>query len=291
MRLQNPYLRGAGWVRQITEPASKEEAMTAATYDASMVRVYADEGGFGIDRLDPGGATTYGITIIDARKYAAEFGWIVRREVTVQDMRVMPKWFAAKVYERHYAAPMRYNDLPAGFDYSVFDAAINSGVGRAPIWAAKAIGISDKSIDTIVKQSNATIDKVSMIQKYWAVRLAFLHGLGTWSHFGGGWGRRCAQGEAAAVKMWMIVGAAMSSAAVQTNMKVEANKAKTKSKQATTAGAGTGAGTAASPTIDHASMGGKIMLGLLIAAGIALVIYFIRKAIVNNQRATAYAAA
>jgi hypothetical protein len=39
------------------------------------------------------------------------------------------------------------------------------------------------------------------------------------------------------------------------------------------------------------SMGGKIAIGILIAAGIVLAVYFIRKAIVHQQRADAYAAA
>lgn len=269
--------------------------MTAATYDAAMVRVYADEGGFGIDPVDPGGATTYGITIVDARKYAAEFGWIVGRQVTVADMKAMPKWFAAKVYERHYAAPMRYNDLPAGFDYSVLDAAINSGVGRAPVWAGKALGITAKSINDVVAPANAANDKVSVIQKYWAVRLAFLHSLRTWEHFKGGWGRRCAQGEAAAVRMWLFVGAALPAADVKAKLQAEGAKASTKAKQAGTGAASTSVASAspATPVIDtaHMTMGGKVMLGIMIAAGIALVVYFVRLAIIHNQRAAAYAAA
>ena len=127
--------------------------MTASTYAGSMERVFADEGTFTNDRLDPGGATNYGITIIDARKYAAEFGWIVGRDVTVADMKVMPKWFAAKVYERHYARPIRYDELPAGFDYSALDAEINSGFGRVLPWASKALGRAVKSIDEMVTLS------------------------------------------------------------------------------------------------------------------------------------------
>lgn len=267
--------------------------MTAATYDAAMVRVYADEGGFGIDPVDPGGATTYGITIIDARKYAAEFGWIAGRQVTVEDMRAMPKWFAAKVYERHYAAPMRYNDLPAGFDYSVLDAAINSGVGRAPVWAGKALGISAKSINDVVAPAVAANDKVSLIQKYWAIRLSFLHGLGTWSHFGPGWGRRCAQGEAAAVRMWLLIGAALSGSAATAKMNQEATKASTKSKQTGTAAGTAGTATASTPAIDtsHFTLGGKIALGIAIVGLIVLVIYLVRQAIIHKQRADAYATA
>ena len=267
--------------------------MSAATYDAAMVRVFADEGGYTNDPKDPGGATNWGITIFDARKY-----W--NPNATDADVKAMPKDVAAAIYRSHYAEPIRYNDLPAGFDYSVFDAGINSGVGRAIPWASKAIGIDSKVLNDIVVQSNATVDKVSMIQKYWAIRLAFLHGLGTWSHFGGGWGKRCANGEAAAVRMWLSVGKGLSSSDAKSRMDQEAAKAKAKSKQASKAGAGTAVGTgsagtatATHPSIDaaHFSLGGKIALGILIAAGVAVAIYFIRQAIINNQRAAAYAAA
>lgn len=268
--------------------------MVAQTYDAAMVRVYADEGGYGLDPVDPGGATTYGITIIDARKYAEEFGWIVGRQVTVNDMKVMPKSFAAKVYQRHYAAPMRYDDLPAGFDYSVLDAAINSGVGRAPVWAGKALGIPAKSINDVVAPANAAPDKVVAIQKYWAVRLSFLQGLGTFWRFGTGWTRRCTTGEAAAVRMWLSVGAKLPAADAKAKLNAEAAKAKDSAKTASKAAAGSGGGPAvAAPSLDWGSipLSGKIALGLVFAFLIGTAIYFIRQAIIHNQRAAAYAVA
>lgn len=269
--------------------------MVAATYDGGMIRVYNDEGGFGIDRLDPGGATTYGITIIDANLYADEFNWIKGRRVTVADMKVMPKWFAAKVYAEKYAKPMHYDDLPAGVDYSVLDAAINSGVGRAPKWLATALKIGAAPIAALVKPANDNPDKVSLIQRYWNTRLAFLHSLGTWSHFGPGWGRRVATGEAAAVKMWLTIGAQLPAPQVKKTMNDQAPKASAQAKKtaAGAAGAGSGGG-AAAPTIDWTQfghVGGKIALGLVIAFAVVLVIYFIRNTLIHNQRAAAYAAA
>lgn len=262
--------------------------MTAATYDAAMIRVFADEGGYTNDPVDPGGATNFGITIIDARKY-----W--KPEATPADVKAMPKAVAADIYRKHYANPMRYDDLPAGLDYSVLDAAINSGVGRAPGWAGKALGIPVKSIGDVVGPAAAAPDKVAVIQKYWAVRLAFLQSLRTWGHFGKGWGKRCAQGEAAAVRMWLSVGAKLSDSAAKAVLTKESEAAKTKSKAAGTAGAATGAatGSPATPAVDVSglSIGGKVALGILIAAGLCLAIYFLRKAITHNQRATAYAAA
>jgi lysozyme family protein len=262
--------------------------MTAVTYDAAMLRVFADEGGYTNDPVDPGGATNFGITIIDARKY-----W--KPNATPADVKAMPKAVASDIYRKHYANPMRYDELPAGFDYSVLDAAINSGVGRAPVWAGKALGIAAKSINDVVAPANAANDKVSLIQKYWAVRLAFLHGLKTWSHFGGGWGRRCAQGEAAAVKMWLAIGAALPATETRKRLEAEGANAKAKSRRAGTAATAATAGTAtpATPAVDtaHLSMGGKVVLGVLIGAGICLAIYFIRQTMIHSQRADAYASA
>ena len=261
--------------------------MTAATYAAAMARVFADEGGYTDDPVDPGGATNFGITIFDARKY-----W--KADATPADVKAMPKSVAAEIYRKHYAQPIRYDDLPAGFDYSVLDAEINSGFGRVLPWASRALGRVLKSIDELVTVASACSDKVAAIQAFWGARLAFLQGLRTWSHFGKGWGRRCAQGEAAAVKMWLSIGAALAPADVNARMGTEAGKAKAKAKTSVAKAAGSGAasGAPAHPSIDilHLGTGGKVLLGLFLAGCVVCAIYFIHQAIIHNQRAAAYAA-
>ena len=260
--------------------------MTSSTYEAAMIRVFADEGGYTNDPNDPGGATNWGITISDVRKY-----WKV--DATPADVKAMPKLVAADIYRKHYATPLRYDDLP-GFDYSVFDAGINSGIGRAIPWAGKAIGQPVRSIDDVVQIVGPVTDKVSLIQRYWAIRLSFLQGLSTWSHFGGGWGKRCARGEAAAVRMWLSVGAKMSDADVGKRMGQESAKASSQSKKAATVAAGSAAGSAAAahPSLDvwHLSVSGKVALGVAIAFAVALAICFARQTITHTQRAAAYAA-
>lgn len=261
--------------------------MVAATYDAAMIRVFADEGGYTNDPVDPGGATNFGITIIDARKY-----W--KPNATPADVKAMPKAVAADIYRKHYANPMRYDDLPAGFDYTVLDAAINSGVGRAPVWGGKALGIVAKSINDIVKPANAAPDKVALIKKYWAIRLGFLQGLSIFWRFGKGWTRRCTQGEAAAVRMWLTLGAKLPATETRKKLNEEATKAKDASSAAATGAAGSGAGPAvAAPALDWSSipLSGKIVLIAVGAFLIATAVYFIRQAIVHNMRAAAYAAA
>lgn len=261
--------------------------MVAATYDAAMVRVFADEGGYTNDPVDPGGATNWGITIYDARKY-----W--KPDATPSDVRNMPKSVASDIYRKHYANPMRYDDLPAGVDYGVLDAAINSGVGRAPKWLAAALGVPAKPIGDLTAPANSVPDKVKLIQRQWAVRLSFLRGLSTFWRFGKGWTRRCVQGEAAAVRMWLSVGLNLPAADARKKMNIEADKAKKASTRAGTGAATSGSGpviggVALEPS--HWSVWEWLGAGAVGLVIIALLVFFIRQAIIHNQRAEAYAAA
>lgn len=262
--------------------------MTAATYDAAMVRVFADEGGYTNDPVDPGGATNWGITIIDARKY-----W--KPDATPNDVRNMPKSVASDIYRKHYANPMRYDELPAGFDYSVLDAAINSGVGRAPVWAGKALGITAKSISDVVAPANAAKDKVAAIQKYWAVRLSFLKGLSTFWRFGKGWTRRVTTGEAAAVKMWLTFGANLPASETKKRLDAESSAAKTQASTANKAATASGGSAAAplAPVVANAQLSTEawVLIAILGLTAAMLAVYFIRKAILHKQRAEAYATA
>lgn len=262
--------------------------MSAATYDVAIARVFADEGGYTNHPKDPGGPTNWGITIFDARKY-----W--KPDATAEDVRLMPKSVAADIYRQRYAAPICYDQLPAGYDYSLLDAGINSGLGRVVPWSAKALGQPAKTIADVVSLAQAAPDKVKLIQKFWNVRLSFLRSLKTWGTFGKGWGRRVANGEAAAVKMWLQFGAALAPAAVAAKMQAESGKASAKSKaQATTAATTSGGSTAAAaPQIDvaHLSTLDWVLIGGAAIAVIALTAWLINRAIINKRRADAYAAA
>lgn len=257
--------------------------MAAQTYDLAMQRIFASEGGFTDNPHDPGGATNWGITIFDARIY-----W--KTNATAEDVRNMPKSVAANIYRKHYANPIKYDDLPAGFDYSILDASVNSGIRRAIPWASQAIGIKGKKVDDVAIAASAMGDKVALIQRYWSIRLSFLHGLRIWRYFGGGWGRRCATGEAAAVKMWLQFGANLSPADVNGRMDAEARKAKTSmAKHASGSVIGGVAGTgAAGQAASSFTLSDKIILAIGIAVAVAFAIYFIRQAVIHSQRLAAY---
>src|SRR5438067_1433767 len=98
--------------------------MAAWTYDESLRRLLADEGGYTNDPQDPGGPTNFGITIFDYRKYLNANG-------TADDVRNMKKADAQKIYREKYWNALNCDLLPAGVDYVTFDYGVNSGAGRA----------------------------------------------------------------------------------------------------------------------------------------------------------------
>jgi lysozyme family protein len=156
------------------------------TYDAAMVKgVFPHEGGYSNHPSDPGGPTNWGITIIDARLY-----W--KKDASAADVEAMPKDVAEDIYRKHYATPLRYNDLPAGVDYSIMDYGVNSGIGRAGKVLRRLVGLPDNTsavTDEVIAAVNKR-DPVALIKAINDERLAFLQRLKTWPVFGDGWGRR-----------------------------------------------------------------------------------------------------
>lgn len=165
--------------------------MLQATYEEAMSHVLQDEGGYSNDAGDDGGPTNYGITIHDARRY-----W--KKNATAADVRAMPRSVALQIYEAHYAAPLRYADLPAGVDYAVLDYGINSGLTRSVKLLQRLVGSGVDGVigDLTVAAAKVYPDKAALIKKFQAARLAFLHnahnskGQALWPRFGRGWGRR-----------------------------------------------------------------------------------------------------
>src|SRR5260370_30503314 len=163
------------------------------TYAKAMVKVFEDEGGYSNDPGDPGGPTKYGITIHDVRLY-------LNSHATAQDEKGLTKEQAQEIYDKHYATPLHYNDLPAGVDYAILDYGINSGIGRAARVLQRIVGAhQDGSIGEETLKDAAQMDPVKLINSIYAERLRFLRGLRTWGIFGKGWGRRCREGKVLAL--------------------------------------------------------------------------------------------
>jgi lysozyme family protein len=139
--------------------------MTASNFDQSLKWILQSEGGWTDDPHDPGGATMWGIIQTEYDAYLRQHG------LPHQSVRFIHPAERDEIYRKSYWDAMNCDALPAGLDYCVFDAAVNSGVSRAKAW---------------LEESGSSISALC------DMRLRFLKGLRTWRYFGGGWGTRMA---------------------------------------------------------------------------------------------------
>ncbi len=154
------------------------------------------EGGNDDDARDPGGRTSRGVTQNEYSKWRNDHSGLPA------DVWQAPQATILSIYRAKYWNPMRCDDLPAGIDYCVFDYGVNSGLGRAIPLLQKTLGLAvDGAMGPITIAAAKAADPVAFIGKYQDARLSFLHGLGTWSVFGRGWGTRVADVRRDALKM------------------------------------------------------------------------------------------
>ena len=112
------------------------------------------------------------------------------------------RWTVGPMYKVKYWDKVRGDDLPAGVDYAVFDAAINSGPGRAAKWLQSTVGaVPDGAIGAGTLAKVAAMEPAEIVEKYQETRLTFMQSLPTWDTFGKGWGRRVTEVKEAALKM------------------------------------------------------------------------------------------
>lgn len=161
-----------------------------SNFEASLAHVLQSEGGFVNNPSDPGGMTNLGCT-------KAVWEEFVGHPVSEADMRGLTPADVAPLYKRKYWDKVSGDDLPAGLDYSVFDAAINSGPGRAAKWLQEAVGVeADGAIGKGTLAAVAAFDVQELIKAYNDKRLGFLQGLPTFGTFGKGWTNRVASVQA-----------------------------------------------------------------------------------------------
>lgn len=122
------------------------------------------EGGYVSHPQDPGGATNMGITQKTYDAYRQKGGLPPRpvREIAREEVE--------EIYRGYWAA-IDGDKLPRAMAIAAFDAAVNSGIGRAREWLGAAGGDWRKLV---------------------ALRLSFLASLATFPTFGRGWTRRVA---------------------------------------------------------------------------------------------------
>jgi len=164
-------------------------------FDTCLALMLAHEGGFVNHPQDPGGITNLGVT-----KGVWE-EWL-GRPVSEKEMRNLTPTMVKPLYKRKYWDAVRADDLVDGVDYVVFDAAVNSGSGRAIKFLQGCVGVTvDGGFGPRTLAAVNAQDPTRLIELYSAKRLEFLQALRTFQTFGKGWSRRVAEVKQAALGM------------------------------------------------------------------------------------------
>lgn len=166
--------------------------MAKENFPAALARVLVYEGGFVNDPHDPGGATNQGVTQATYNVYRSS------HKMPGQSVRLISSEEVADLYRGMYWNLCRCDDLPAGIDFAVFDAAVNSGPGAAGKWLQQALGADyTGQVDGLI--GRATVDAVNaakdddvLVAGICGRRLATLQRNRNWSRYGKGWGARIA---------------------------------------------------------------------------------------------------
>lgn len=166
-----------------------------SNFSACLDQVLASEGGFVNHKSDPGGMTNLGCT-------KATWEEFVGHPVSEKDMRNLTKEDVTPLYKRKYWDKIAGDKLPSGLDYAVFDAAINSGPGRAAKWLQEIVGVTaDGAIGPKTLAVVETYPVQFLISQYNDTRLQFLQALPTWPVFGKGWGNRVSHVQSVASQL------------------------------------------------------------------------------------------
>ena len=161
----------------------------------ALQKMLGHEGGYSNHKDDPGGMTNLGVT----KKVWEEW---VGHPVEEKAMRALTPAIVAPLYRKKYWDKIKGDDLPSGVDYAVFDAAVNSGPGRAVKWLQGCVGVEqDGDIGPKTLAAVAAFPREELLADYAKRRLSFLIDLPHWGTFGRGWQRRVADVQTTASSM------------------------------------------------------------------------------------------
>jgi lysozyme family protein len=165
-------------------------------FQKALAAVLVHEGGFVNHPQDPGGMTNLGCTKTVWEEHCGH-------PVDEKAMRALTPADVAPLYKRKYWDKVQGDELPSGVDYLVFDAAINSGPGRAAKWLQACVGVEpDGGIGPKTLAAVRACNPKQLVEDYTKRRLSFLMDLPTWDTFGRGWTRRVNEVEDTGLKLF-----------------------------------------------------------------------------------------
>lgn len=169
----------------------------------------SDEGGISNDAHDSGGLTDHGVTQKEFTSWLRITGGDASRSV-------VSITFAecVSIYRHQYADLVKFDYLPSGIDYSVFDFAVNSGPPRSVTFLQMIVCPRPEDHDGILGLetlhdlnewiAHADADPIraaiKLIEIFDARRLSYLQSLSGWRFFPG-WGPRVANVKARSIAL------------------------------------------------------------------------------------------
>lgn len=162
-------------------------------FETALAHVLKWEGGYVDHPSDPGGATNHGVTRQTLTNWRG-------RPQSREDVRALTRDEAAQIYRARYWDRCRCDEIPAGLDLMVFDAAVNHGPGQAVRLLQQGLGVRvDGLIGPVTLAAARGADLTPALIETAARRMAFYGGLSTFRTFGLGWSRRLMDTLAAAL--------------------------------------------------------------------------------------------
>ncbi len=216
-------------------------------FAACLPVILHHEGGYVDHPRDPGGATNLGVTIKTLSDWLG-------RPATKAEVKALTVAKVEPIYRLRYWDAAGCSGYQPGADLCLFDAAVNSGVGRATGWARQ------------VKADTA----IAFVRAYCDIRLGFLKRLSTFSTFGKGWSRRVADIRAKATTM-ALTGMGATAPQTRATLNAEANRADTLAKRDKTAAGATGtAGAGGAVAVPAAPVEAATSWGVIALVGIVI---------------------
>lgn len=125
-------------------------------FDTCFKYLMVDEGGYTNDPSDSGGATNFGITIGDYKKY-------IKANATPSDVKSLTVAQAKSIYKSKYWGALNCDSLPSGVDNAVFNYGVLAGIGRpkADLKRFSDIKDVDKLIDAICDEMKAFLNNLA----------------------------------------------------------------------------------------------------------------------------------
>ena len=158
-----------------------------SNYELAYSLIREKEGGYSNrpKKHDPGGETNFGVT---RKTYDA---YRKRKGLPIQSVKYISQEEVAEIYRQEYAKPVRFDALPTGVDYFVFDTAIHSGPVRAAKLLQRSVGAEEDGF--IGAKTLAAVDAIPPMQLLLTlkdVRMRYLKTLDNWPHNARGWTSR-----------------------------------------------------------------------------------------------------